>query len=133
MSKITNYFLQKSAEQGDPVGQCALGNCYFNGNGVPQDYVQAAQWYRKSAEQGDADGQFSLGYLYFKGEGVSQNKIIAYALINLAAAQQFSTDNLASIFRTKISQNMTAQEIEAGQALATEIFRSSSLHAIDEY
>ena len=31
-----------------------LGTMYYNGQGVPQDYAQAAYWYRKAADQGDA-------------------------------------------------------------------------------
>ncbi len=27
---------------------------YANGQGVPQDYAEAARWYRMAAEQGDA-------------------------------------------------------------------------------
>ena len=29
-----------------------LGDCYYKGQGVPQDYAQAVSWYRKAAEQG---------------------------------------------------------------------------------
>jgi uncharacterized protein len=32
------------AEQGDADAQFALGQLYANGQGVPQDYVQARQW-----------------------------------------------------------------------------------------
>jgi TPR repeat protein len=34
--------------------QAHLGIAYYNGQGVPQDYAQAATWSRKAAEQGDA-------------------------------------------------------------------------------
>jgi TPR repeat protein len=40
------------------------------GWGVPQDYAQAAIWYRKAAEQGSAEAQFNLGLLYDNGLGV---------------------------------------------------------------
>ncbi len=40
---------------------------------VPQDYTEAARWYRKAADQGDADAQFTLGRMYGKGEGVAQD------------------------------------------------------------
>ena len=40
---------------------------------MPQDYKEAARWYRKSAEQGEALAQHKLGKLYHKGEGVPQD------------------------------------------------------------
>ena len=41
---------------------------YRFGQGVPQDYAQAVQWYRKAADQGDADAQSTLGLMYRRGE-----------------------------------------------------------------
>ena len=52
------------AEQGDAEARFQLGHCYFNGKGVPQDYVQAAIWYRIAAEQGHAGAQRGLGVFY---------------------------------------------------------------------
>jgi len=37
--------LRPLAEKGDPDAQINLGNMYFDGNGVPQDYVQAHKWF----------------------------------------------------------------------------------------
>src|SRR5215472_6965852 len=43
---------------------------FFGGRGVPQDYAEAAKWFRKAADQGNADAQYGLGLLYFKGLAV---------------------------------------------------------------
>jgi hypothetical protein len=52
--------------------QADLGKLYEDGHGVPQDYVQAAVWYRKAAEQGlSPDARYNLGLLYFYGQGVA--------------------------------------------------------------
>ena len=40
------------------------------GKGVPQDYAEAAKWYRLAADQGFAKAQNSLGAQYATGEGV---------------------------------------------------------------
>src|SRR5208282_3987556 len=56
-----------------PELQHMLGVMYFNGQGIPQDYVQAAVWYHKAAEQGNAIAQYTLGFLYAFGEGVPQD------------------------------------------------------------
>jgi hypothetical protein len=42
--------------------------------GVPQDYRQAADWYRKAAEQGLAEAQYGLGFLYHNGNGVPKDE-----------------------------------------------------------
>ena len=46
---------------------------YDNGQGVTQDYKQAAYWYEKAATQGLAKAQYNLGYLYANGQGVTQD------------------------------------------------------------
>jgi uncharacterized protein len=43
------------------------------GQGVQQDYAQAAIWYSKAAAKGNANGQFNLGLMYFNGIGVPQD------------------------------------------------------------
>jgi TPR repeat protein len=51
-----------------------LGNLYENGgNGVPQDYDKARQWYEKAFAAGDAPSAASLGLLYDNGQGVPQD------------------------------------------------------------
>jgi hypothetical protein len=62
--------------------------CY-NGEGVPQNYFQAANWYRRAADQGNASAQVYLGSMYYKGEGVGQNYAEAVKLYRLAADQGY--------------------------------------------
>ena len=42
------------AEQGHADAQFQLGNAYYLGQGVPQNYEEAAKWLRLAAEQGTA-------------------------------------------------------------------------------
>lgn len=65
--------LLEAAKKGDAVAQWRLGTMYDDGQGVPQDYVEAVKWYRKSAEQGAVYGQYNLGVMYEKGKGVPQD------------------------------------------------------------
>jgi len=65
--------LAKRAEAGDAVAQYRLGTCYYFGQGVAQDYKEAAKWDMKSAEQGNAIGQHYLGWCYYDGKGVTQD------------------------------------------------------------
>lgn len=84
----TAYRLAKPlAEQGLPEAQFVLGYLYVNGQGVPQDYAEAAKWYRNAADQGDESAQFGLGLLYFNGQGVPQSYAEAAKWFRRAAEQ----------------------------------------------
>ena len=48
------------AEQGDTEAQYNLGLCYYKGEGVAKDVVEAAKWYREAADQGYAEAQKAL-------------------------------------------------------------------------
>jgi TPR repeat protein len=54
---------------------------------VPQDYAEAAKWYRLAASQGDVRAQNSLGLMYSDGEGASQDFREALKWYRLAAEQ----------------------------------------------
>jgi hypothetical protein len=66
--------LVKMAEAGNARAQNNLGDCYYEGKGVAQDYKEAVKWFTKSAEQGDWMGQANLGKCYLDGKGVAQDK-----------------------------------------------------------
>ena len=78
------------AEQGHPGSQYNLGVCYYNGDGVPQSYADAAKWYLKAAEQGYAEAQYNLGACYYNGDGVLQNYSEAIKWFRKAARQGFA-------------------------------------------
>jgi TPR repeat protein len=81
--------LEQQAASGNAAAQCGLGYLYRDGEGggVPQDYSQAAVWWRKSAEQGVAEAQYELGGLYFDGQGVPQDYSQAAVWYRKAAEQ----------------------------------------------
>eukprot|EP00729_Bicosta_minor_P032612 gene32612-biopygen19391 len=72
-----------------PVAQNNLGHMYRKGEGVKQDHVEAAKWFRKSAEAGNAAAQCNLGVMYGIGKGVEQDFSKAVRWIQLAGAQGF--------------------------------------------
>ena len=79
--------LRQKAEQGDAKAQSVLGACYYNGQGVPQDYKEAIKWYRLAAEQGDVSAQNVLGAVYYMGQGVPRDYAEAMRWYRLAAEQ----------------------------------------------
>ena len=46
---------RKAAEQGDAGAQYNLGFMYFNGSGVPQDFVQSYFWFGLAASRASGD------------------------------------------------------------------------------
>jgi TPR repeat protein len=77
--------LRNSAESGKAVDQFTLGNLYHDGHGAPQDYEEAAKWYRKAADQGYPPAQFNLGVMYAKGQGVPKDYMEAVKWYRKAA------------------------------------------------
>jgi S1-C subfamily serine protease len=65
--------IRTRAENGDAALQYQLGLCYFNGNNVAKDYLEAAQWWRKSAVQDYAPAQYQFGLCCYAGYGVEQD------------------------------------------------------------
>jgi len=92
---------KRLAENGDVIAQYNLGVCYHNGQGVPQDYMEAVKWFRKAADQGNAFAQFALGFAYAKGQGVPQDYEGAVKWYRRAADQNDAgaQDDLGAFYR----------------------------------
>src|SRR2546430_4921803 len=61
--------VRAAAEKGDATAQHDLGVRYFTGNGVDEDFGQAAAWMQKAANQGFAPAEYDLGEMYRIGLG----------------------------------------------------------------
>ena len=109
------------AEQGEPSAQTYLGFMFETGRGVPQNYTEAAMWYRRAAEQGDSLAQYSLGLLYDKGQGVPRDIVEAGKWLNLstAGAPRRAREARARI-RDAVTTKMTRGEIARSRLRALE-------------
>lgn len=65
--------LTARAKHHDAQAEFLLGWGYYEGRGVPRDYVSARQWFEKAAKQGNAAAQYYLGDIYEYGRGVKVN------------------------------------------------------------
>lgn len=109
----------RQAHAGDAAAQAYLGYMYETGGGVPQNYVEAAKWYRRSARQGDSDGQFLLGLVYDRGRGVHRNLVSAYKWLDLSAARASIAERDFKVrIRDAVASKMTSDEIALAQRLA---------------
>jgi TPR repeat protein len=112
--------VREQGERGDINAQFALGFMYQDGRvkGVPQDYAEAAKWYRLAADQGYYAAMHELGFLYFEGKGVPQDYVTAYMWLNLAAARSPAGETKAAGDRDLVASRMTRAQIAEGQKLA---------------
>ena len=75
----------------DVFAQHNMGLRHAEGRRAPQNFDEAARWYRMAARQGYPYSQYELGYLYESGQGVARNPRIAIQWYRKAAAQGSST------------------------------------------
>ena len=55
------YWYAVAAEQGNHFAQHNLGGMYYDGEGVPKDYVMAYMWWNLAGAQGYEDARTNLG------------------------------------------------------------------------
>ena len=119
---------KKFANQGDPTAQFHLGYMYFWGDGVAQDFAEAAKWLRLAAEQCYSLGQFNLGLSYKNGKGVDKDLVQAHVWLNLAATLSTAEDHAvrkdAERFREEVASRLARDELSRAQHLARELYES---------
>jgi hypothetical protein len=107
------------AEQGHGASQYNLGQMYYVGKGVTQNYRAAARWYQRAAEQGIPAAQLDVGVAYALGRGVPQDLAKAYMWLSLAAITYPTEEERARAAKARdlISTHMTSDEIAAAKRL----------------
>ena len=66
-------WLKKAADENNPEAQYNLGEMYYNGFHVSQNYTETIKWYKRAAEQNIPIAKYNLGNMYLNGEGVKPN------------------------------------------------------------
>jgi TPR repeat protein len=78
--KALKYF-QTAYNLGErDLAAASLGNMYYNGEGVQQDYKKAAHYLEEAAQKGNDMASNLLAILYVQGKGVKMDKMKAYNL-----------------------------------------------------
>ena len=121
------------AELGDADAQTYLGHMYYNGDGVSQDYAQAAKWYLRAAEQGDAFAQHVLAAMYDEGLGISHDYVQAYKWFDVAASRfkesqeasafpqlSQSMEGLVTLYRDQVALKLSTAQLARAKRLARE-------------
>lgn len=92
--------LYKSAACGDAAAQYELGNMYYVGHEVSQDYTKAAEWLGKAAEQGDMRAARLADFIY----SARLEDAREYRLAVMKSNKQFSSDPAPDTARLLLSQ-----------------------------
>ena len=72
------------------MAQHFLGEMFYKGKGVNQDYKSAVKWYTLSAEQGNEISQYNLGIMYSFGLGVVPDYLKALKWYMLSSEQGYA-------------------------------------------
>ena len=80
LTALSGKWYEKAAAKGFAAAMNNLGDLYYYGRGVEQDYRLAAKWFEKSAANDFAIAMYNLGNLYKNGYGVTQDYALAKKL-----------------------------------------------------
>ncbi|KAI8882326.1 HCP-like protein [Backusella circina FSU 941] len=118
---ISAIRLYEKASEQNPVANFNLGNVYFYGQGVKENYPKALEYYRVAATQGDSDAQSQLGFMYRYGYGTEKDIVSSIQWYEKAANQNniSANTNLGDIY-------MGDQDIEKNYTKAFEYYLFSA-------
>ena len=91
-----------------------IGEVYYDGNGVDQDYAKAMEWFTKAADLGNASAMRWIGYMYHFGEGVEVDYAKAMDWYSKAADLGDST---AMIWIGSLYENGEGVEVNYAKAM----------------
>ena len=106
---------KSAADEGDAHAQYMIGLMYWNGEAVPYDSAEAANWYLLAAENGDVQAQFQIGNFYYKAEAVDQNLVRAHFRFSVAAEMSHYT---SIKLRDKLAAELQPTQLAEAQQLA---------------
>jgi TPR repeat protein len=90
---------------------------FQQGQGMPINHAEAAEWYRKAAEQGYAEAQHELGMQYAEGRGVFRDNVLAYMWLSLSGT---AAKTSADVDRATVIKRMSKRQIETAEQLVRE-------------
>ncbi len=93
--------LKEKALSGDSDAQNNLGDCYYHGKVVVQNYDKAFSWFSKAAAKGHTVAQFNLGNCFYRGHGTPQSYPLAVLWYTRAAeaGDKDAQNNLGNCFK----------------------------------
>lgn len=112
---------QQAADAGDVAAEYELGELYYQGKRIRQDYGQALHWFERASLKGNAQAQYQLGRMFFQGEGVQANPLQAYIVLKMAAVNGAEQ---ALDTADQVSEQMNSDDLSLAQQVLGQIFRT---------
>ena len=115
--------IQDKAQHGDVTAQYNMGSIYAIGEGVPQNYDQAFNWFEKAAKQGHIKSAHNIALLYEKGRGAPQdyNQAVNWYKRAVSAGYADSQLNLGVMYAKGLGvERDTSKAIELFKMIKTE-------------
>jgi len=107
------------AEQGVVEAQEILSQQYMAGDGIRQDFTQAAHWLKQAAKAGSTRALGNLGMLYLEGQGVEKNASkAAQCFAKAAQTEDGARYNLAQLY---FQGNGVPQDTKAAAVLYRQV------------
>lgn len=115
------HTMRSLAEASDhALAQYYLAMMYLRGQGVEQNYEEAAKWFRQAAEQRIKQAQYQLAKLYMAGRGVPRDYEYAYAWYRAGAEHQHQG---AMAELQKARDSLAPEELEEAEKLSRQFLR----------
>lgn len=102
-----------AADAGDPIAQNALGNLYYLGLGVKQDFYRAAELYLAAAATNHASAQLNIGNLFKQGLGVPTDPMRAFAWYRMS---DINGNPRAEYYMAQLAIDMTLSPLQVATA-----------------
>jgi localization factor PodJL len=119
MAMIGPLSLRLAAANGDSSAQFEIGARFAEGEGVKQNFVEAAKWYQYSADQGFAQAQYRLGTLYERGLGLKADRGQA-TVWYMRAAEQGNIKSMHNLAVLSANQTDRSPDYESAAHWFTE-------------
>jgi len=98
-----------------------LGYRYEQGQGVPQDYKKAVQYYKLAVKQGYAMAIRNLMLALLLGEGVPKNNISNYGYLLVILTLDPNDDQLKGL-KKSVLNDLSSKQVEEAQAFAAKVW-----------
>lgn len=84
IGKQAVFWYTRAVEHGSIKSLVALGNCYFDGNGCPENKKKAYEKYCEAVEKGSAEGYLKKGICLLNSQGCEADSAEAYECLRSA-------------------------------------------------
>jgi len=102
------------AEQGNTIASLSLGKIYYEGIGIPINYIESEKWYMKATEGGNAEAKDRLSQVYFDISLMYDNGIEGFAKNTVVAMDYLKKSALLMVGPSANSASMLSLYYEGG-------------------